>query len=147
MVADHRPARAPSLAGTRSRGGAAPWPALAVVAAGLFLAVLSTTVVSAAPPPMTTLALSAVDVNQAGMAAAVLNAARQIGQVFGVAVLGALVYAHLPGSAGRPLDAAQRLLFVAGLHAALLVSGVALIAAALVISPLLIRSRAASFRA
>jgi DHA2 family methylenomycin A resistance protein-like MFS transporter len=86
---------------------------------------------------MTTLALSAVDVNRAGMASAVLNAARQIGQVFGVAVLGALVYAHLPGRAGGQLDGGQRQLFVAGLHAALLVSGVALIAAALVISPLL----------
>jgi len=93
--------------------------------------------------PMSTLALSAVDVNRAGMAAAVLNAARQIGQAFGVAVLGALVYGHLPGRADLPLDGAQRLLFVAGLHAALLVSGVALIAAALVISPLLIRPRRA----
>ena len=71
--------------------------------------------------PMTTLALSAVDVDRAGMASAVLNAARQIGQVFGVAVLGALVYAHLPGRAGRPLDGGQRQLFVAGLHAALVV--------------------------
>jgi hypothetical protein len=63
-----------------------------------------------------------------------------------VAVLGALVYAHLPGRAGRPLDGGQRQLFVAGLHAALVVSGVALIAAALVISPLLIHSRATTFR-
>ncbi|HEY4851941.1 MAG TPA: MFS transporter [Streptosporangiaceae bacterium] len=93
--------------------------------------------------PMTTLALSAVDVSRAGMASAVLNAARQIGQVFGVAVLGALVYAHLPGGAGRPLDAAHRQLFVAGLHNALLLSGAVLIATALVISPPLIRSRAA----
>jgi MFS transporter, DHA2 family, methylenomycin A resistance protein len=96
--------------------------------------------------PMTTLALCAVDVDRAGMASAVLNVARQIGQVFGVAVLGALVYAHLPGRAGRPLDGGQRLPFVAGLHAALVVSGVALIATALVISPLLIHSRAAAFR-
>jgi DHA2 family methylenomycin A resistance protein-like MFS transporter len=91
--------------------------------------------------PMTTLALSAVDVSRAGMASAVLNAARQIGQVFGVAVLGALVYAHVPDGAGRPLDAAHRQLFVAGLRNALLLSGVVLIAAAFVISPLLIRSR------
>ncbi|HEX9543385.1 MAG TPA: MFS transporter [Streptosporangiaceae bacterium] len=93
--------------------------------------------------PMTTLALSAVDVSRAGMASAVLNATRQIGQVFGVAVLGALVYAHLPGGAGRPLDAAHRQLFVAGLHNALLLSGAVLIATALVISAPLIRSRAA----
>jgi MFS transporter, DHA2 family, methylenomycin A resistance protein len=53
--------------------------------------------------PMTTLALSAVDVSRAGMASAVLNSFRQIGQVFGVAVLGAFVYARLPGgsAAGR----------------------------------------------
>jgi DHA2 family methylenomycin A resistance protein-like MFS transporter len=93
--------------------------------------------------PMTTLALSAVDVSRAGMAAAVLNAARQTGQVFGVAVLGALVYAHVPGGAARPLDAAHRQLFVAGMHNALLLSGALLIATALVISPPLIWSRAA----
>jgi DHA2 family methylenomycin A resistance protein-like MFS transporter len=93
--------------------------------------------------PMTTLALSAADASRAGMASAVLNSFRQIGQVFGVAVLGAVVYARLPGgsAAGLP-DAAHRLLFVAGLHGALLVSGVALIATAAVISaPLLMRRR------
>jgi len=37
--------------------------------------------------PMTTLALSAVDVSRAGMASAVLNSFRQIGQVFGAAVI------------------------------------------------------------
>ena len=56
MVADHRPARAPGLAAaaTRpapgSRAGGGPWPTLVVVTAGLFLAVLSTTVVSVALP-------------------------------------------------------------------------------------------------
>jgi hypothetical protein len=50
MAADHRPARTPPLAGAASRGGAAPWPTLVVVAAGLFLAVLSTTAVSVALP-------------------------------------------------------------------------------------------------
>jgi hypothetical protein len=59
------------------------------------------------------------------MASAVLNSFRQIGQVFGVAVLGAVVYA--------------RLLFVAGLHDALLLSGVALIVTAAVILPSLRR--------
>ena len=59
--------------------------------------------------PMSTIAMSAVDVPRAGMASAMLNAARQIGQVFGVAVLGALVYAHLPGGgAGVRLDAVAR---------------------------------------
>src|ERR1035438_785383 len=50
MVADHRPARPPPLAGAGPCGGAAAWRVLAVVAAGLFLAVLSTTVVSVALP-------------------------------------------------------------------------------------------------
>ncbi len=93
--------------------------------------------------PMTTLALSAVDASRAGMASAVLNAFRQIGQVFGVAVLGALVYAHLPGgSAARLPGAAGRQLFVAGLHGAMLLSGAALIATAAVIAPSLVRSPA-----
>jgi MFS transporter, DHA2 family, methylenomycin A resistance protein len=93
--------------------------------------------------PMTTLALSAVDVSRAGMASAVLNSFRQIGQVFGVAVLGAVVYARLPGgsAAGLP-DASDRVLFVAGLHGALLVSGVALVATAAVICAPLLRSGA-----
>jgi len=81
--------------------------------------------------PMSTIAMSAVDVSRAGMASAVLNALRQVGQVFGIAVLGALVYAHLPGSsAGQRLDPSQRLLFIDGLHNALWVSGLALFAAA-----------------
>jgi len=90
--------------------------------------------------PMTTLALSAVHASRAGMASAVLNSFRQIGQVFGVAVLGAFVYARLPGgtAAGLPTTA-DRLLFVAGLHDALLLSGVALIVTAAVIFPSLRR--------
>ena len=90
--------------------------------------------------PMTTLALSAVDGSRAGMASAVVNSFRQIGQVFGVAVLGAFVYARLPGgtAAGLP-TAADKLLFVAGLHDALLLSGVALIVTAAVIVPSLRR--------
>ena len=81
--------------------------------------------------PMTQTALSAIDASRAGMASAVHNALRQVGQVFGVAVLGLLVYAHLPaGSAGGRLDATHGALFVDGLHIALLVSGLALLAAA-----------------
>jgi MFS transporter, DHA2 family, methylenomycin A resistance protein len=68
------------------------------------------------------------------MASAVLDASRQLGQVFGVAVLGALVYGYLPGSAAAgPLTAAQRQLFTAGLHNALLVAGTALLGTAAVI--------------
>jgi hypothetical protein len=58
------------------------------------------------------------------MASAVVNALRQVGRAFGVAVLGALVYAHLPGdaAAGR-LDPAHASPCVDGLHDALWVSG------------------------
>jgi DHA2 family methylenomycin A resistance protein-like MFS transporter len=97
--------------------------------------------------PMTTLALAAVDVSRAGMASAVLNTFRQLGQVFGVAVLGALVYAQLPGGSGAgPLDAAGRELFVAGLHHALLLAGLALLVTAAVIAPVLPRARASGRR-
>jgi MFS transporter, DHA2 family, methylenomycin A resistance protein len=89
----------------------------------------------------TTIAMSAVDASRAGMASAVVNALRQVGQVFGVAVLGALVYAHLPsGSTGGRLDAAHAAAFVDGLHDALWVSGVALLAGA-VLAVVLLRSR------
>jgi MFS transporter, DHA2 family, methylenomycin A resistance protein len=82
--------------------------------------------------PMTAVAMSAVDSSRAGMVSAVHNALRQVGQVFGVAVLGALVYARLPrGSAGAPLNRASGQLFIGGLHQALWVSGLALFAAAL----------------
>ena len=96
---------------------------------------------------MTTLALSAVDVARAGMASAVVNTFRQIGQVFGVAVLGALVYAQLPDGAGAgPLDAAGRSLFVTGLHHALLLSGFTLIATAVIIAPALLLQDAGKSR-
>lgn len=75
--------------------------------------------------PMTTIAMSAVDTAQAGMASAVVNSARQIGQVFGVAVLGAVIYAG--GDS-----------YVTGLHRAVLVSGCALLATALLSAVLLL---------
>jgi len=85
--------------------------------------------------PMTQTALSAVDADRAGMASAVHNALRQIGQVFGVAILGLLVYAHLPtGNAGTRLDPAHSALFVDGLHNALWVSGLALLGAAALVA-------------
>ena len=90
--------------------------------------------------PMSTLAMSAVDADRAGMASAVLNALRQVGQVFGVAVLGALVYAKLSkGGGGQQLDAAHAARFITGLHHALWVSGLALLAAAGTCAALLIR--------
>jgi integral membrane sensor domain MASE1 len=82
---------------------------------------------------MTTVAMSATGTSRAGMVSAVHNSLRQVGQVFGVAVLGALVYARLPGgTAGPPLGHAQGVLFVAGLRHAIWVwvAGLALLGAA-----------------
>ncbi|MBO0774755.1 MAG: MFS transporter [Actinobacteria bacterium] len=89
--------------------------------------------------PGSSIAMSAVDSARAGMASAVNNASRQIGQVFGVAVLGALVYANLPGASGtgRRLSPAGQAAFLAGLHHALWVSGIALLAASLLAALLL----------
>jgi MFS family permease len=85
--------------------------------------------------PMNTIAMSAVGVRRAGMASAVINTMRQVGQVFGVAVLGALVYGAIPG--GRVRTADDRARFVTGLHHALWVSGLALLATAAVTAALL----------
>jgi MFS transporter, DHA2 family, methylenomycin A resistance protein len=76
--------------------------------------------------------VAAVAPARAGMASAIHNAMRQLGQVLGVAVLGALVFAGpLGGARGagrlRGPDAGA---FVHGLHAAMGVSGVALLGAA-----------------
>jgi DHA2 family methylenomycin A resistance protein-like MFS transporter len=88
----------------------------------------------------TTIAMSAVGAERAGMASAIVNSLRQVGQVFGVAVLGAVVYAALPGSSttGR-LDPAHGTLFVDGLHIALWVSGIALLVVAAISMVLLPR--------
>jgi MFS transporter, DHA2 family, methylenomycin A resistance protein len=81
--------------------------------------------------PMSTIAMSAVAASRAGLASAIVNTMRQVGQVFGIAVLGALVYARLPaGSTGGRLGPEQGSEFVAGLHHALWLSGIALLAAA-----------------
>ena len=91
--------------------------------------------------PMTAIAVSAVDASRAGMASAVHNAMRQLGQVLGVAVLGALVYANpaLRHDSGGRLAPSRRPVFVAGLHHALWVSGTALLAAAALVAVLLPR--------
>ncbi len=88
--------------------------------------------------PMSTLAMSSVDVTRAGMASAVINAMRQIGQVFGVAVLGAAVFGLLPqNAAGQRLDAADQLLFVDGLHQAMLIAAGCMAVATLLVALLL----------
>lgn len=82
--------------------------------------------------PMTVIAMSSVGAEQAGMVSAMHNSLRQVGQVFGVAVLGALVYAGLPAAAnaGPPLTGTEAGLFIAGLHRAIWVAGIALLGTA-----------------
>jgi MFS transporter, DHA2 family, methylenomycin A resistance protein len=107
---------------------AAEWWDFALVGVGAGLALT----------PMTATAVGAVRHERAGMAAAVHNSMRQLGQVLGVAVLGALVYAGLGGSVqtGRRLDAAGERAYVDGLHHAVWVSGLALLAAAALVAVL-----------
>jgi DHA2 family methylenomycin A resistance protein-like MFS transporter len=106
-------------------GIGAVWWDLALVGAGAGLCLT----------PMTAIAVASVDAANAGMASAVHNALRQLGQVLGVAVLGALVYADpaLRSDAGGRLDPARRPLFVGGLHHALWASGAALLGAAVLV--------------
>lgn len=110
---------------------AAIWWDFAILGAGIGMSLT----------PMTATAMSSVGAAQAGMVSALHNALRQVGQVFGVAVLGALVYARLPSaaSAGPPLPRPQAQLFIDGLHNAIWLSGLTLLAAAAVGAALLPR--------
>jgi DHA2 family methylenomycin A resistance protein-like MFS transporter len=89
--------------------------------------------------PMTATAMAAVRSERAGMASAIHNSMRQIGQALGVAVLGSLVYAGVSGgqAGGRRLVGPQAAAFVDGLHHAVLVSGGCLLFAALLASALI----------
>src|SRR6185437_1458538 len=82
--------------------------------------------------PMTAVAMAAVRAERAGMASAIHNSMRQVGQALGVAVLGSLVYAGVVGgrAGGARLHGAQAAAFVDGLHRAVVVSGVCLLVAA-----------------
>lgn len=82
--------------------------------------------------PMTATAMAAVGAERAGMASAIHNAMRQVGQALGVAVLGSLVYAGVVGgqAGGARLHGAAAAAFVDGLHRAVVVSGGCLLVAA-----------------
>jgi DHA2 family methylenomycin A resistance protein-like MFS transporter len=70
-------------------------------------------------PPMTTVVVSVVEVGKAGMASAIHNASRQMGQTFGIAILGTIVFARAGGETAS--DG-----YVDGLRLALLVSAAAI---------------------
>jgi DHA2 family methylenomycin A resistance protein-like MFS transporter len=96
-------------------GYEAVWPALLII--GIGYGVTST--------PMAFAVLGAVAPDRAGMASSTMNTARQIGGVFGIAILGSLLPAASPAS-----DYADR--FAAGMHDGLIVAATcALIGAAL----------------
>lgn len=86
-------------------GYSAIWPAFAIVGVGY--GITST--------PMATAVLGAVPPDRAGMASSTMNTARQIGGVFGVAILGSL----LPGASGAS-GYAQR--FTAAMHDGLIIA-------------------------
>lgn len=58
--------------------------------------------------PITNTAVTGMPRDQAGVAAGIASTSRQIGQTFGVAVVGALVTSHLTGSLAAQLPAASR---------------------------------------
>lgn len=110
---------------------AAIWWNFAILGAGIGMSLT----------PMTAVAMSAGVAAQAGMVSALHNALRQVGQVFGVAVLGAVVYAKLPASAsaGPPLPRPQAELFIDGLHNAIWLAGLALLVTAAIGAAVLTR--------
>jgi MFS transporter, DHA2 family, methylenomycin A resistance protein len=91
--------------------------------------------------PMTATAMAAVRSARAGMASAIHNSMRQIGQALGVAVLGSLVYTGIPGGpgGGERLYGAAAAAFVSGLHAAMAVAGGCLLVAAALAAALIPR--------
>jgi DHA2 family methylenomycin A resistance protein-like MFS transporter len=96
-------------------GYSAVWPAFLTI--GIGYGITST--------PMAAAVLSAVPLGRAGMASSTMNTARQIGGVFGIAILGSL----LPAATGAG-DYPER--FISGMHDGLIIAAIcALIGATL----------------
>ena len=79
--------------------------------------------------PMTSAAMGAVPIDQAGVGSGVLNSFRQMGGSLGIALMGAILLSYEHPTSSKAVAAQQ---FVNGLHAALLVSAVIAFAAAAV---------------
>jgi DHA2 family methylenomycin A resistance protein-like MFS transporter len=104
------------------------WWAFALLGVGTGLAL----------PPMTATAVGAVPAERAGMASAIHNASRQIGQTFAVAILGTILFTRAgDATGGDGLSPAAAADWAAGLHLALLVAGVALACVAVALGVLL----------
>jgi hypothetical protein len=91
----------------------AVWPAFLII--GIGYGITST--------PMAAAVLGAVPPDRAGMASSTMNTARQIGGVFGIAILGSL----LPGSSAAS-DYAER--FTSGMHDGLIIAAICALAGA-----------------
>ena len=106
------------------------WWALALLGVGTGLAL----------PPMTATAVSAAGLAQAGMASAIHNASRQVGQTFAVAVLGTILFARAGDvAAHEPLTPAGAAAWADGLHRALGVAAASVALAAVATALLLPR--------
>jgi EmrB/QacA subfamily drug resistance transporter len=88
--------------------------------------------------PMTSVAMSSVPVDKAGVGSGVLNSFRQVGGSLGIALMGAILLSYQRTGARTGAEAAQQ--FVDGLHAALFVSALIAFAAAAV-AVALVRTR------
>jgi DHA2 family methylenomycin A resistance protein-like MFS transporter len=92
-------------------------------------------------PPMTVTAISSVRDRDAGMASAIHNASRQLGQTFGVAVLGTIILGRAgDGAQSGALTGTLAAAWVSGLHAALVVAAATLVLAAVAITALVPRT-------
>lgn len=89
-------------------------------------------------PAMTVTALGAAPVERAGMASAIHNASRQLGQTFGVALLGTIILARAGEAADASvLKGALATDWVAGLHFALVAAAAAVVLATVAVAVLL----------
>ncbi|MCW3013112.1 MAG: transporter [Solirubrobacterales bacterium] len=106
---------------------------LGVLGAGIGLAL----------PAMTVTAVGSVEHARAGMAAAVHNACRQLGQALGVAVVGTVVFAEAGSAsdAGRRLLGADAVAWTDGLHTGLTLCAVLLAVALVGVALLVPRGR------
>jgi predicted MFS family arabinose efflux permease len=111
-----------------AEGAPIGWLLLAYLVVGFGYAVLSA--------PVSTVAVSSMPRDQAGVAAGIASAARNVGIVLGIAVLGAIIYGRVPvmltpaSGASDTAFATFRHAYVDALHSAYLVAaGVVLVAA------------------
>ena len=96
-------------------------------------------------PAMTVTAVTTAPARRAGMASALHNASRQLGQTFGVAILGTVILAHAGAAAdGGRIEPAGVADWMGGLHVALVVAATCVALAAVAVAFLIPRTRTPS---